>query len=208
MRLSDDAFLLDLIGDAVCDPGTLQSVRQQGDLTSAQLRSGSAATKAELLAAILSAVRLDEQAIEVELSAAGITQALDLKSKGPLRDLPAIFIPAVRSRSGHQLKLVVLGAGHAETPPARHDGKLIALLAEALDARDLVFAIPDVSMNALAKREGRCRTRLARLVGISCLAPELIKQVVEGKQTNELTAEVLQSAPLPAAWADQLSKWG
>ncbi len=207
-KLGDDAFLLDLIGDAITNIGRLQAVREQADLIAAQLRSGTSASKAELLASLLSDVRLSEEAVEVSLNGSGMAQVFGLRGRAPNGSALTVVIPAVRTRSGHQLKLVVPSSKQKEQRPARHDTKLIALLAEALEARELVFANQDMSMNALATREGRCRTRLARLVGISCVAPKLIQLAVEGQQPDRLTAELLQSTPLPMAWVDQMRKFG
>ncbi len=206
--LSDDAFLLDLMGDAVTDTGLLQAVREQADLTSAEVSRGSAMSKAELLASLLSGVRLGEEAVRVDLDGAGLARALGLQDGAPKGIVLTMVIPAVRTRSGHQLKLVVPSSKQIEQRPAKHDMKLIALLAEALEARELVFAYPEMSMNALAKREGRCRTRLAKLVGISCLAPDLIHLAVEGKQPSGLNGSAFQNLPMPMNWQNQMQVFG
>jgi hypothetical protein len=203
-KLCDDAFLLDLIGDDISESGLVLRVREQADLTSAQLRSGTAASKAELLATLIAKVSLDEEAVELTLNRDGLARALGLEGVAPASDMLMLTIPAIRSRSGHQLKLVVPSSEQQEVEPAKHDMKLIALLAEAMEARELVFANPEMSMNALAKQEGRCRTRLARLVTASCLAPELIQQAVEGQQPSWLNAQELQSGSVPAVWGEQL----
>jgi hypothetical protein len=88
-------------------------------------------------------------------------------------------------------------------PPVRRDDRLIALAAEALQARELVLAHPARSLSSIAAEHGKCRTRLRKLVGLSCLAPEIIAAIVEGRQPETLTARRLHSTALPLEWAQQ-----
>src|SRR5205085_517007 len=97
-----------------------------------------------------------------------------------------IIIEAVRVRRGHQLRLVVPGPRSAT--PVRRDTKLIALVAEAHHARELVLASPTKPLSRIAQENGRCRARLARLVTISCLEPQIVKAIVEGRQPEQFSA--------------------
>jgi len=56
-----------------------------------------------------------------------------------------------------------------EAADSKAAGDLVSLIAEAMEAQRLVLASPDLSLNQLGKREGRCRTHLARLLRISWL---------------------------------------
>lgn len=207
-RLIDPAFALDVLGGKEPDAAILRQVAAKADLTAAGLRSGSARTKCHILRQVLARVKLGEENIELALDPQGLAERLEIGViENPDAAALAPTVPALRVRGGHQLKLVVPSADQKQEQPAKHDMKLIALLAEALEARELVFANPDMSMNALAKRERRCRTRLAKLVGISCLAPELIKLTIEGKQPIGLAPEALQSAKLLPAWTDQVRQY-
>lgn len=47
------------------------------------------------------------------------------------------------------------------------DPQLVKLLAEAREVQRLVLASPELSLNALGKREGRCRTQLGKLLRLS-----------------------------------------
>ena len=91
---------------------------------------------------------------------------------------------------------------------ARRDGKLVALIAEAHQARQLVLATPEKSIATIARENGRCRTRLGKLVALSCLAPDIIRSIVEGKQPRHLNAAQLLSSPLPLAWTEQRRELG
>jgi hypothetical protein len=91
------------------------------------------------------------------------------------------------------------------TPPPSHQGdtKLITLLAEAYAARKLVLTHPDTSLADLAKQHGKCHKHLAKLIEISCLAPDIVEAVIGGKPPSSLTATALRSIQLPLAWDQQ-----
>jgi len=80
---------------------------------------------------------------------------------------------------------------------------LVALLAEAHAARKLVLAYPDLSLDDLAKQQGKCRKHLSKLIELSCLAPDIVMAVLAGKQPSSLTASRLRSVELPIAWDEQ-----
>ncbi len=90
------------------------------------------------------------------------------------------------------------------TEPVRpRDEKLVTLLAEAFEARALVLASVGKSFNRIASETGRCRVRLARLFGLSHLAPEFVLAVLEGRQPASLTPGKLLASDLPIDWAEQ-----
>lgn len=60
------------------------------------------------------------------------------------------------------------------------------------------MASPGKSMLRIAADAGRCRTRLQKLVGISCLAPDIVTSIVEGSQPPTLTAKYLLATNLPS----------
>jgi site-specific DNA recombinase len=116
--------------------------------------------------------------------------------------------PATRVRRGHQLRLVIPGPEAALAVPAMRDAKLVALLAEAYAARTLVLASPERSISAIAANTGRCRTHLARLLPMACLAPDIVTAIVEGRQPPSMTARSLLATDLPLAWREQRTALG
>lgn len=90
-----------------------------------------------------------------------------------------------------------------EANPKPIDTGLIALLGDALRARELVIANPELSINQIAKREGRCRKRLTKLVRLSWLSPNIVEAIVDGKAPARLTRKRLFDADLPISWAAQ-----
>lgn len=63
-------------------------------------------------------------------------------------------------------------------------------------------------MATIAKAEGRCRARLTQLLGLACLAPDIVSAIVEGRQPLSLTARALTGIELPLAWSEQRTVLG
>lgn len=174
--------------------------------TGATLLNGSAHNKEVLIRRLVSAVRMEEQRILIELKTADLLSLLALPSIEI--DPITIATEAVRVRRGHQIRLIIPGAQPIITPERKRDTKLVALIGEALTARELVMASPDKSMLRIAADAGRCRTRLQKLVGISCLAPDIVTSIVEGSQPPTLTAKNLLATNLPLDWKEQRKLFG
>ena len=83
------------------------------------------------------------------------------------------------------------------------DTGLIILLGGALEARKLVLSSPELSINQIAKREGRCRKQLTKLVRLSWLSPTIIEAIIDGKAPPRLKRKRLLDADLPLAWSEQ-----
>ena len=202
-------FVLGLAEEDAADAQRFQRAAAAAEMAAATLRSGSAQRKAELLAQLVRQVRLHEDTIEVELDRETARERLSLSGEsGSGAKRLIITIPAVRVRRGHQLRLVVPGPNSGRSLPLRRDEKLIALIAEAQEARQQVLSNPEHSIARIARDHGRCRTRLGKLVGLSCLAPDIITAIVEGKQPEHLTASRLLSSPIPMAWPEQRRELG
>lgn len=202
-KLLDRQFLLQLAGGAM-DAEQLEMASAETDLIAAALRSGGAHAKAALLDSLLRQVRLEEDQIEVELHHDAVRERLGIGAESdPATEALILKIPAVRVRRGHQLRLFVPGPESRRRQPVRRDERLIALMAAAYQARQLVLASPEHSLARIARQHGRCRTRLGKLVELSCLAPDVITAVVEGKQPEHLTVSRLISKPLSLSWSDQ-----
>lgn len=83
------------------------------------------------------------------------------------------------------------------------DHKLVSLIAEAMEVRKLVLASPELSLNQIGKREGRCRTRLGKLFRLSWLSPRIIEAIIDGRQPARLDRRHLLEADLPVCWHAQ-----
>jgi len=209
-RLSEHGLILDLSGDDDVHAAQLHQTMAKADLTAATLRSGADEQRIALLGTLVQRIGLGEDSVSIALCPVGLGETLGTAS--PLQsDVPAltISVAAGRVRRGQQMRLVVPGPKKESQPaPVRRDERLVALMAEALQARELVLAHPERSIASIAAEHGRCRTRLAKLVGLSCLAPDLVTAILEGRQPEALTARRLSGIALPMDWAKQRRELG
>ncbi|MGQ0589815.1 MAG: recombinase family protein [Sphingosinicella sp.] len=202
-------FVLVLGGEGTTDAERFQKAAAAAEAAAATLRSGSAHAKAELLALLVRKVWLYEDRVEVEVDREAARERLGISGdSGRDTGTSIIKIPAARVRRGHQLRLVVPGPKTGQSKPLRRDEKLIALIAEAHEARQQVLSNPGHSLARIAREHARCRTRLGKLVALSCLAPDIVTSIVEGKQPEHLTVSRLLSSALPMVWSEQRRELG
>lgn len=79
----------------------------------------------------------------------------------------------------------------------------MALLAEARATRDMVLATPSLSLRETASKQAHCRHRIAKLIRLSWISPEIATAIVEGRQPRGLTARRLLDGELPIEWSAQ-----
>jgi DNA invertase Pin-like site-specific DNA recombinase len=189
----------------------LQQALAKADLVAAMLRSGTSQAKHQIITQVLRQAILHENAVDLELSINGLETAL----AAPLQQTSApisLSVPAMRQRRGHQIRLVIEGDGlptkPVPKPQAQRDEKLVALLAEAYAARQLVLDNPDTPLADLARQQGKCRKRITKLVELSCLAPDIVEAIMKGQQPTTLTARRLKAEELPSSWAEQRNLFG
>ena len=201
-HLGDQQMLCDLAGSSSAD--VIQTMLAQADLAAATLRSGPAGERAELLVAMIARIDLHEDGIDLTLDNAMLAKALGLELESELTEQRFVLtLLATKVRRGHQLRLIIPGPQSIKIAEATRDAKLVALIAEAHQARQLIMASPDQSITAIAASHDRCRTRLGKLAALACLAPDIVTVIVEGRQPAALTARSLQEIDLPLAWPDQ-----
>jgi len=184
----------------------LQQALAKADITAATLRSGTTKAKQAIITSVLRQAVLHADRVELALSPAGLAETLAL----PLDPtLPSIMlnVPAHRQRRGHQIRLMIAGEGQpiqqVLQPKLARDDKLIALLADAHAARQLVLSNPEIPLAELAELQGKYRKHLSQLIELSCLAPDIVEAVLAGNQPVALTDTKLRSSPLPLSWKDQ-----
>jgi len=110
----------------------------------------------------------------------------------------SISLPHRKPFGEHKLRL-----SPKNTRLAQPDSELIALLQEAQTVQKLVLANSKTPLNQLAREQGRCRKRLAKLLQLSWLSPKIVSAILEGNQSPLLTRAKLLDEVLPHAWVDQ-----
>jgi len=193
LELLDDEHALRRLSGAE-DAGQLRSMFATACLLCDRLRVSASASEA--IRSLVLGVRIGSSSIDLELapSAVGfITEELWLWS-----------IPRPSPRPFREAKIRIDAT--SGTSVGEHD--FLQLLAEAQSAKALVMANPELSLNQLGKREGRCRTHLSRLLRIAWLSPRIVDAIASGTQPKALNRHVLLTASLPIDWSGQERMFG
>jgi hypothetical protein len=117
-----------------------------------------------------------------------------------------IRIPMRLQRRGGR-KLIMTPEGAAmPAPKPRRDETLIKALVRAHRWRRRIESGSAKSITDLAEQEGVTDAYVCRLLPLTCLAPEIVEAILDGRQPKGLRlAEMLGSGPLE--WRKQRSAW-
>lgn len=117
-----------------------------------------------------------------------------------------IDVPAVTVRLKRSLWLPV--RQRPENHSAVPNYRLVRLLKQAREARDLIEDERTEPLMQLAKRMKCKKTRFARLVRLNYLAPDVITSILDGTQPADLTARRLMQHDIPMDWTLQRKMFG
>jgi hypothetical protein len=95
----------------------------------------------------------------------------------------------------------------APAPKPRRDDTLIKALVRAHRWRRQIESGQARSITDLAEQEGVTDAYVCRLLPLTCLAPDIVESIVDGRQSKRLRlAEMLGNGPL--GWQEQRANWG
>jgi hypothetical protein len=121
-------------------------------------------------------------------------------------DTLTIRIPMRLQRRGGR-KLIMTPEGAAPTPKPRRDETLVKALVRAHRWRGWIESGGAKSITDLAEQEGVTDAYVCRLLPLTCLAPDIVEAILDGRQPKGLRlAEVLGNGPLN--WNEQRTNWG
>ncbi|ARP98239.1 hypothetical protein [Pseudorhodoplanes sinuspersici] len=121
----------------------------------------------------------------------------------PRHGLPktiTVTVPMRFERRGGR-KTILSPVTHAPPPP-KYDNALVKAIARAHRWRRLIETGEYSSITELAKAEKINQSYACRLFRLTLLAPDIVEQILNGKQKNKLQLRRLLR-PLPAEWARQ-----
>ncbi|MDO8912754.1 MAG: recombinase family protein [Phenylobacterium sp.] len=99
--------------------------------------------------------------------------------------------------------MILEAPGGGAAPAVRVDRALVrAIVLAKVWAAQLEIGEVE-SITALARRERLCTHYSARLLPLAYLAPDIVEQIVEGRQPRAATLAALTARALPLDWADQ-----
>jgi len=111
-------------------------------------------------------------------------------------------IPIRLQRRGVETKLVIQGPNASYSP----DLKLCRLIAQARLLFDQLAAGEEANIRALSKKVGVHENEITRVLPLAFLAPQIIEDILDGRQPTNLTAQRLRLiGKLPANWEEQVA---
>ncbi|MFM6932187.1 MAG: recombinase family protein [Novosphingobium sp.] len=196
-----DRLAVDGVRELLCDEHALRRIAELPDagmlsdlFKSARLLVDRLAQPTQTKAVIRELIAaISIQADHLELSLDPVV--LGLAENPPWR----IKLPLPARRPFREAKLKIDGPSQSQ----QADQQLLKLIAEAFEVRELVASSPGLSLNQIAKSNGRCRKQLAKLLNVSWLSPRIIESIAEGAQPKSINRIRLLETELPVAWADQ-----
>jgi hypothetical protein len=122
-------------------------------------------------------------------------------------DTLTIRIPIrLQRRGGRKLIMTPEGAATPARKPSR-DETLVKALVRAHCWRRRIESGHAKSITDLAEQEGVTDAYVCRLLPLTCLAPDIVEAILDGRQPKGLRlAEMLGNGPL--AWNAQRETWG
>lgn len=159
-------------------------------------RLGLEGSRKAILQDLIAALRVRAERIEVVLNADALAVGIgsELNWSIPLPD----------RKPFREAKLRI----DAEDKARSLDGKLVQLIADALEVRKLVISNPGLTINQVANKEGRCRKQLTKLVSVSWLSPRIVESILAGTQPKAINRTMLLETALPTDWAGQEALFG
>jgi ParB-like chromosome segregation protein Spo0J len=116
-------------------------------------------------------------------------------------DTLTIRIPMRLQRRGGR-KLIMTPEGAVPAPKPRRDETLIKALVRAHRWRRRIESGQAKSITDLAEQEGVTDAYVCRLLPLTCLSPDIVEAILDGRQSKGLRlAELLGNGPL--AWEEQ-----
>jgi DNA invertase Pin-like site-specific DNA recombinase len=151
--------------------------------------------RARSVADLIARIDLAPGQIGIAFDPAAISSLLNVAGDRVDPDQLRLTTPFTMRRRGVETKLIL---GNEARPP---DRKLIANIAAALSWLDRIRA--GKAYNEIADEDGVPKYRVQQAICYAFLAPDIIRQVLQGRQPVGLTSKWIFRHSLPLGWAEQ-----
>ena len=197
-----DRHIIENLASLLADQHTLRHVTGLTDGSSlqsmfaqAKLQQDFKATNPQLtLGDLVHSIRFAKDSMTIELNPAA------LRINNAVTDTWAHTMPLPTKQPLREAKFR-LSNGADDT--RNIDPKLVALLANAMEAGELVLSSQNLPLNKIAAHSGRCRKKLTQLLKLSWISPRVVEAIVEGRQPAFLKRNRLTGIELPSCWLEQ-----
>jgi DNA invertase Pin-like site-specific DNA recombinase len=144
---------------------------------------------------LIKRIELQQDGIRITLSLASLTANTE-QAPTMTRD-----IPMQMKRRGTEMRLVIEGSN---TPNTNSDPILIKTIARAYAWSEELFTGRMPSMEAIASHNNVSHSYVKKLMPLAFLAPDIIKDIIAGKQPTHLTTQkLIRQIDIPMDWKEQ-----
>ena len=192
----------DIIGARTPVPDIGVALRRLSGLTNAAGLEALRQKAMSLLAARDAKQMVHELAKAIDVQGDHLLLTLDPSALMPGDEIGewAIRLPLLERKPHKEARLRIDPEGIS---PGQVDASLVRLLREAFQVRELVTNSPELAIAEIAKREGRCRKQMTKLLRLSWISPRIVETILEGRQPASLTRNRLLNLELPIEWDAQ-----
>ena len=121
-------------------------------------------------------------------------------------DIVTVHIPLTFERRGGRKLVIAPEDSAAPTEKSERDETLVRALVKAHRWRRRIESGGAKSITDLAAQEGVTDAYVCRLLPLTCLAPNIVAAILDGRQTEQLKLDQLTSN-IPASWDEQCQRW-
>ena len=152
---------------------------------------------------LITSVAYSERQLDIILSSASLADLIGATaSEQPIK----ISYPIRLHRTAHDIRLVIPAVtGDPET--GQRNAALIKFIAQGRKWYRQITSGEHTTFRSIGKAEGVTERYVARVIRGSLLAPDIIQQVLEGRQPVTLSVQKLKK-PFPSDWTEQRKFFG
>ena len=148
-----------------------------------------------LLQALVKSGSIEPQRLTVKFDCEAIAQHLDLKPDNIRPDALELAGAFTLRRRGVEARIILSDASPGV------DKTLLKNVGQGWAWFEEIKA--GATMREIANRENLCQRRIARLIDLAFLAPDIVQAIVDGRQPATLTSDDIIKSPHKTSWADQ-----
>jgi hypothetical protein len=200
-ELKDPIALTRRLGASIDGPGQVAALVKNAEAMVATLDGKRGLLVQAVLGRIVQRVTVQEDAVQLELDAAALSNALGLEPSSSAADLLCITIPARVRRTGLAVRFVLETGQHASKGLV--DQKLVAAIVKGRTLWNQLRADPNLTVTGLAI-EGANPAYIDRILRLAFLSPAIIESILSREAPAEINLHRLKDVKrIAPSWAKQ-----
>ena len=156
----------------------------------------------ERLRAAVKRIRITEEAVMIQIRSAAVSSAC-AHLPGEVTAVDGGVEVTLPISLKHRQGATIIDAPGTPAPAGRVDRALVRGLSVARLWADRLAVRDATSLKAIASSERYCKNYAARLMPLAWLAPDLVEQILTGRQPEAVSLGALTKSPLPMDWDEQ-----